>query len=336
MNLKSCWLKGFIVLVLCMISLGGITRLTRSGLSIVEWKPVTGILPPLTEADWHQQFHLYQQSPEFKQVNPHFQLSEYKRIFMWEYLHRLLGRLLFLYVLLPGLFLWNMGLVRARLVLLLSALVALQGLFGWVMVRSGLSHMPHVSPYLLALHFFFALLTLLTAQFHIPIKESYFSAGMTKPQTVLFFGLGGLLVLQIFFGCLTSGLKAGFYFNTYPLMGDSFWPANALTLTPEWKNIFENPILVQWTHRWLGTLTLIYVALTCFVFLKSDTASIRKSFLKMSGLILLQFVLGVSTLIFSVPLIVAASHQLVAALVMLAYVKLAVRSVSQTRMRSID
>lgn len=192
-RLKTFWLSGFLILVFMMIAVGGITRLTRSGLSIVEWRPVTGLLPPLTEDQWKIQFELYQKSPEFQIVNSHFSLKEYKSIFFWEYLHRLLGRLIFFFSLMPGAWLWRKKQIHGKTVIQLTLLVAVQGLVGWLMVKTGLNTRPSVSPFMLALHFFFALglLTGIFSQFFQNQRPQQAEA-QTKDR-LLFLSLGLLM-----------------------------------------------------------------------------------------------------------------------------------------------
>lgn len=317
-RLKTIWLLGFIALVLLMISVGGLTRLTRSGLSIVEWKPIVGIIPPLNEQDWEEQFDLYKKSPEYTHVNSHFELKDYKKIFLLEYLHRLLGRIIFLYIVIPGLILWRKRIVSGKLVLLLSSMVAVQGLVGWLMVKTGLNLKPHVSPYMLSLHFFLALSTLLIAYYHLSKVRARLPTQNTLLMKNSLIALGVLIVIQIFYGCLTSGLKAGLYFNTYPLMGNEFFPSTALSLDPFLINFFENPVMVQWTHRWIGALTAIVLLFTAWLHIKYSRA-FTKPFVHLISITLLQVVLGIFTLLWSVPIHLAATHQFFATLIFLGY-----------------
>lgn len=317
---KTLWLAGFCVLVLLMISIGGITRLTRSGLSIVEWKPISGIIPPLTEQDWQNQFDLYKLSPEYNQVNSHFGVSDYKNIFLWEYFHRLLGRLIFLFVVFPGLILWRKKLVNGRLVLTLAGLVALQGLIGWLMVKTGLNVKPHVSPYMLALHFFSALFVLIVAFYHLCKLQKPLDAQLTGTSSKIFKISGVLLSIQLFYGCITSGLKAGIGYNTYPLMNGQFVPADAFALEPLWINFFENPGTVQWTHRWVGMLILMFLIANLLILKSSGHwEKFKKSFLLLLSLVFFQIILGVLNIIYIVPITLAALHQLCAAIIVLVY-----------------
>lgn len=323
LKLKQLWLLGFCALVIVMISIGGITRLTRSGLSIVEWKPVSGIIPPITEQDWQQQFEMYKQTPEYNHVNSHFELSDYKSIFIWEYLHRVLGRIIFLFIVIPGIYLWRKKIVSGKLVFLLSALVASQGLIGWLMVKTGLNVKPHVSPFMLALHFFTALSVLLVGFYNYISTRPPWSLGLNKSEKAYFSFFGCLLGFQIFYGCLTSGLKAGVGYNTYPLMNGEFFPEGGLFFSPVILNFFENPATVQWTHRWLGISVALFFVLTWYS-LKKSTAwpQIKNSFHLLFAVILLQVVLGILNIIYVVPVSLAAIHQFVAALLVLCYFRI--------------
>lgn len=308
------------ILVLCMISLGGVTRLTRSGLSIVEWKPVSGVLPPLNESQWQLQFELYQKSPEYLQINNHFQIEDYKKIFFWEYLHRLLGRIIFVVSCCVGFFLWRRHSLKFKHALLLPLLVLSQGLIGWLMVRSGLNSRPHVSHYMLAMHFFAALLLIymiVWIYFQLFRNEKI---RILPKQRSLFFLTGLFLFLQIFWGNLVSGLKAGYYYNSYPLMYGRFFPADGFNLQPLFLNFFENPATVQWVHRWLGILLFTVISLLAVGFLKNKKKTgIEPDMYKLFAIALIQLVLGVSTLVLSIPIYLAVFHQVVATLLVSQY-----------------
>ena len=318
----SRWLQCVFILILGMFLLGGVTRLTRSGLSIVEWKPITGILPPMNETAWQEQFTLYQSSPEYQKINNHFQLEDYKNIFYWEYFHRLLGRILFFVSLVPGIYFWRKKQFPGARTAAIPLLVAAQGLVGWLMVKSGLNIRPHVSHYMLALHFFSAfILALVVLKFRFDLFNN--KNRLIIPQKLYRQSLwiGAALVIQIFYGCLVSGLKAGFAFNTYPLMGDQFFPPAGLALDPWWINIFENPTTVQWIHRWWAIVVMTLI----LVFLKklwTEYPESKKSVFHLGGILVLQVILGISTLILNVPTSLAATHQMVAALLGCGYFSL--------------
>lgn len=317
------WLLGLCALVLIMISVGGITRLTRSGLSIVEWRPISGIIPPLNEEAWQTQFNLYKSSAEYNQINSHFELKDYKNIFLWEYTHRLLGRVIFLFVLIPGLILWRKKMVSGRLVLLLAALIASQGLIGWLMVKTGLNTKPHVSPYMLAVHFFSALSVLVVIYYqYLKIKKPD-PISLVPLQSYFLKLYGTLLCVQIFYGCLVAGFKAGYGYNTFPLMNGEFFPADGFFFYPLWLNFFENTASIQWFHRWLGILVLISLFGLLITLVKSSIwKKIKIPVFSLLGLTMIQVVLGILNIIYVVPVSLAALHQLCASFLVLAYFKI--------------
>lgn len=251
------WLLAGCALIAVMVTIGGITRLTGSGLSITEWNLLMGTLPPLSESAWENLFRKYQAIPQFQVVNPHFTLDDFKTIFWWEYIHRLVGRglgLVFVipcaYFLLKG---WLDRPLRGR-VLAIFLLGAFQGVLGWFMVASGLSERTSVSHYRLAAHLMTALLTLgvtlwvaldLLARGRPPRPVPVALRSHVRAFTAL-------LALQIGYGALVAGLKAGFAYNTFPLMSGSFVPPGAWQLEPVLRNLTENPATVQFVHRLLG------------------------------------------------------------------------------------
>ena len=324
---KRIWLFCFCILVLLMISVGGITRLTRSGLSIVEWKPISGIIPPLSEQDWSDQFQLYKLSPEFNHVNSHFDLEDYKNIFLWEYSHRLLGRIIFLFVLIPGLILWRKKVVELKLVINLATLVAIQGLIGWLMVKTGLNLKPHVSPFMLALHFFSALFLLIFAYYHLLKTYKIPLIILNSIQRKLLALMSLLIIIQVFFGCLTSGFKAGYSYNTYPLMNGNFFPEDGLFLNPLWINFFENTSTIQWIHRWVGISIFVLLLIIIFVTKKlSSWFELKKKFFYLLCIISFQIFLGILNIIYSVPIALATLHQLFASIFILAYFSLIIQT----------
>lgn len=311
------WLLLCVVLVVMMISVGGVTRLTRSGLSITEWKPVTGWVPPLSESDWQREFDLYKQSPEFQKVNSHFELPDYKRIFWWEFMHRVLGRVIF-FVVLFGAVRWRVWLGR-RLAFGLPSLIMIQGLMGWIMVKSGLNHRPSVSHYLLATHFFLALATLLVLYRQIVRFKKTLNVSLSPRARALALVLGGMIGVQVLWGCFTSGLKAGVYFSTYPLMGGEVLPDVAFSHAPIMINFFENPVMVQWVHRWLGTVTFLFTLGAAWFFVTRVSRELLRVFLHLASVMTAQFLLGIATLVYAAPVNLAAAHQFMAVLVVLGY-----------------
>ncbi len=316
---RIAWLVSLLVLLLMMISVGGITRLTKSGLSITEWRPVTGILPPLTEEAWQKEFTLYQNSPEFQQHNAHFELEDYKGIFWWEYIHRVLGRVIFFVAAAMGFLFWKKGVATGRYALFLPALITFQGLIGWLMVRTGLNHRPSVSHFMLTVHFLLALITMTTVYYPLAKMKKSIPVQLSRQGYSMIVLMGVLIVLQIIYGCFTSGLRAGQVFNTFPLMGDSFWPPDGLHFKPAFRNLFENPITVQWIHRWLGIITGTFVLVTSAYLVKRESPLFKRLTLHLVSVVLIQIVLGISTLLLHAPIHLAVFHQMMAVLIWLGY-----------------
>ncbi|MDP2089109.1 MAG: COX15/CtaA family protein [Flavobacteriaceae bacterium] len=324
------WLMLGAVLVIAMIVIGGITRLTESGLSIVHWKPITGILPPLNETAWQTEFEHYQRSPEFQIKNAHFTLDDFKKIFFWEYLHRFLGRLTGIVFIIPFLyFSFTRKIKGSKLfknLLIIFLLGALQGYAGWYMVKSGLVDNPHVSHYRLAIHLGLALILLCfivweILKIRIPIIN-YVYPKHRKIRNLLRITFL-LLGTQIIFGAFMSGLKAGYVYPTFPKMGKEWLPESVTTAFQEigLMSFIENPISVQFIHRWLGASILLFIL---WVFIKSRKEVISAGQSKSIKMILhtttLQFILGVLTLLFSVPILLGILHQLVAVMLLMSLV----------------
>lgn len=315
------WLYLVAALIIVMVVVGGITRLTESGLSITQWKPISGIIPPLTAAQWEAEFANYRRIPEYQQLNRGMTLAGFQAIFFWEYLHRLLGRVIGIAFALP--LLWFALRRRVphgygwRLVALL-ALGGLQGAIGWWMVASGLSVRTDVSHVRLAVHLTTALVILggivwtardLSALAASPLaRPASLRAG---PALVL-----ALLGVQIVFGALTAGLDAGYAFASWPLMGDALYPAGAPVLAPAWRNAIDNPIAVQFIHRWLA-----FAAAGALVWLALRARRVApRTAAALIALVAVQILLGIATLLSGVEIIVAAGHQANAALLLIATV----------------
>jgi cytochrome c oxidase assembly protein subunit 15 len=314
----ALWLLILCALVFAMIMLGGVTRLSGSGLSIVDWQPVMGVLPPLSAEDWQQAFEMYRQSPEFQKVNSHMTVEDFKRIFWLEYLHRLLGRLIGLAFLLPFLyFLWR-GYIDKRewpkygLMFLLGGL---QGVLGWYMVKSGLIDDPRVSQYRLTAHLiaaiaiyaymFWIALSLLSRPDNAAVHP-WFS------RTVL---LAVLVLTTVISGGFVAGLDAGMIYNTFPKMGSYWIPPDVSALSPFWLNLFENMAAVQFNHRILALTTFSVIIIYWWFARKADLpARLRRGVNALLHTAVLQVALGISTLLLVVPLALAAAHQAVAVL----------------------
>jgi heme a synthase len=312
------WLIGVAALIALMVLVGGATRLTESGLSIVEWKPVTGALPPLTEAQWHDAFDGYKKIPQYRELNAGMTLTEFKTIFWWEWSHRLLGRFIGVAYLLPFLyFLWR-GVLSSELkkrLWLIFGLGGLQGAIGWWMVASGLTQRTEVSQYRLAVHLILALVifaAIIMTVRRMTVRPAVAAAPRLKPFSQI---LLGLIFLQIYFGALVAGLRAGRAYNTWPEIDGALIPSSERLFfeTPWWRNLFDNVLTVQFEHRMTA-----YLLLALAVWHATDTVRARAAGAVISGAwclvaaVLLQAVLGILTLLNQVPIDLALSHQAVA------------------------
>ena len=307
------WLLCGCFMIFCMVVIGGITRLTGSGLSITEWRPIMGTLPPLNEADWLIAFEKYKEIPQFQKINYDFNLSDFKSIFWWEYIHRLFGRLIGIVFIVP--FIWF--LVKGRFeknilgkVLFLFLLGGLQGFLGWFMVKSGLADRTSVSHIRLAIHLITAFITFgFTLYFALELTDKTkpkFSRRINNLVKTLFF----FVIIQIIYGAFVAGMHAGKIYNTFPLMNGSLIPEGVVNMSPAWLNFFENQGTVQFMHR---TFAYIIVVLTSVLFI---LAKIEKVDNKQSSAIrvllaavLIQFLLGVFTLLSGVNFLLAIVHQ---------------------------
>jgi cytochrome c oxidase assembly protein subunit 15 len=315
------WLLVVGLIIVGMVTLGGLTRLTGSGLSITEWQPVTGVVPPLSEHGWQVEFAKYQHIPQFVRENRWMGLSDFKTIYWWEWTHRLLGRLLGAVFILP--FLWFAGtgaIVRRDVprMLLLFGLLALQGFIGWWMVESGLDKRVSVSQYRLAIHLGAAVLllgaVLWVALDYLRNRPVRALATPGLPRASLALPFVGLVYVQILLGALVAGLHAGLIYNTWPSMDGRIFPEGALARVPWWLNVFENPGLAQFDHR-IGAylVTLAAVLLWMEGRRAKLTGSARRSGNAVLHATLFQVVLGIATLLTQAPLTLAALHQLSAA-----------------------
>jgi cytochrome c oxidase assembly protein subunit 15 len=307
------WLLSGCLLIFLMVVIGGITRLTGSGLSITEWNVIMGIIPPLNAHDWHIAFAKYQLSPQFQKVNSGMILEEFKSIFMWEYIHRLIGRLIGMVFLLPFCwFLFTRRLDKPLLLrlLLLFGLGGLQGFLGWYMVSSGLINNPHVSHYRLAIHLITAFVTF-GFVFYTAQDLRYPRASVSNPvlKQITTFILS-VLVLQIVYGALVAGLHAGLVYNTFPRMGEHWIASGIFNLTPVWRNLTENMICVQFIHRSMAWL-IVLLSIVFLIQLRKAAlthAQGRAATIFIAALFI-QFLLGMLTLLYYVPVPLAVLHQ---------------------------
>lgn len=316
------WLIVMFVLVVAMIALGGATRLTGSGLSITEWKPVTGAIPPMDAAAWAAEFDKYKLIPQFQQVNPDMDLAGFKQIYWWEWSHRLLGRLIGL--------VWAagfLGFLAARRIptgwvprlLLLGVLGGAQGAIGWWMVHSGLSgDMVRVASYRLAMHLglAFAILGFLAWYvLQLSRPESALLRARRAGEVKLFSMTTGLLHLafvQVLLGALVAGIDAGRMYTGWPTMGGEWIPTEIWDATLGWRNVFENPALVQFMHRMVGYLLAIFAVVVFLRARRSPHPQTRGAYLAMIAAVAVQVILGIMNVIHAAPLPLALAHQVMA------------------------
>ncbi len=316
------WLYAVAVLVLAMVLVGGATRVTESGLSITEWQPVMGVVPPLNAAQWQDEFEKYQAIPQYRELNRGMSLDAFKTIYWWEWTHRLIGRTIGVVFLLPLLwFLWRGWIgpgLRARLWLIFW-LGALQGAVGWWMVASGLVHRVEVSQYRLATHLGLACIiyiaVLWTAR-RLDEQESTPAPGAVRATAI---GLLVLILGQIYLGALVAGLRAGYVYNTWPLIGGALLPdASRLFFdAPLWRNFFENTLTVQFDHRMLA-YAIWFVALVHAVNVTRivKTGPVVAGAVILAAAVTLQAALGIFTLLMVVPISLALMHQAMAMVVL--------------------
>lgn len=316
------WLISVAALIALMVLVGGATRLTESGLSIVEWKPVTGSVPPLSEAAWSEAFEAYKKIPQYRELNAGMSLSEFKEIFWWEWSHRFLGRFIGAAYLLPFLFfLWRGGLsgeLKRRL-WLLFALGGLQGAVGWWMVASGLTERVEVSQYRLATHLMLALLIFAGIVWTVRrLKERSQIAAPARLRVTSALLLVVTFV-QIYFGALVAGLRAGRAYNTWPQIDGAFIPSGGRLWfeTPWWRNMFDNVLTVQFEHRMTAYALFVLAALHAFDAVRSRAGAAASGALLLLGAVSLQAVLGILTLLNQVPIGLALAHQAVAIVVLM-------------------
>lgn len=353
-NYVGYWLFGTSSLIFGIVVLGGLTRLTESGLSITEWKPITGSIPPLNEAEWEHEFLKYKDSPEFQQLNSHITLEEFKFIYSMEWGHRLMGRAIGMFFILPAIYFWKSKKLSAHVgkrVVGLTGLLGLQGFIGWWMVKSGLDQdllserksKPTVSQYRLTTHLcaaFLMYLGVLWTGFEIINENNLVKKIKSNPESVkqlvsqlnspslnrfrsLSLALLGLTFLTAMSGGMVAGLDAGLIYNTFPHMGDDYLPTLNELMSPVfsrkldnsdliWRNLLENPTTVQLVHRTLA-MTTFFSVIGAHIYANRFKSIIPNPAIKalrtMAGLVTLQATLGISTLIYLVPIPLAAAHQ---------------------------
>jgi len=337
------WLLTMAAMVTAMVVIGGITRLTESGLSMVEWRPLIGAFPPLSDAEWQRVFDLYRQTSEYSLQNAGMSLAEFQTIFWWEYIHRVWGRLLGVVFILPFLWFLLRGQVRRGLLphlIVLLALGGLQGWLGWWMVQSGFVDRTDVSQYRLVTHLGMALgilcyLTVLGLRLRHPTGGH--PAGGLPPSDVAVsaghgraaWGLVALVFVTALSGGFVAGLDGGLVYNSFPTMNGNWVPEDYWGLGPAWLNPFENPSAAQFHHRVIAVSTVLIVWLAAWRFLAAGAAlplAMRRGIAVAAAVAALQAGLGIATLLAQVPLALGVAHQAGAVLLLLAVLYVAARS----------
>lgn len=312
----ATWLLICAAVIFGMIVLGGVTRLTGSGLSMVEWKPLMGIVPPLNEEQWQETFDKYKQYPQYQKVNHGMDLAGFKRIFAYEYAHRVLGRLIGVLFFVPMVFFWWKKRVPPGTLpklITLFALGGLQGLLGWYMVQSGLVDMPRVSQYRLVAHLGLAVIVyayMLWVALDLLYASQPAQSQGSRRLRISAFALNGLIFVMILSGGLVSGIHAGFAYNTFPLMDGRFFPIGLYGLDPAWTSIFNDITTVQFNHRMLAYLLVILITTFAIIALRADVRGrARTGVYLFLAMLAIQVSLGISTLLLIVPVPLAAAHQ---------------------------
>ena len=324
----TIWLISACLLIFLMVIIGGVTRLTQSGLSMVEWHPISGAVPPMNDSAWETEFEKYQQYPEYQKLNQGMTLSQFKFIFFWEYVHRLIGRLLGIFFIIP----FAYFLIKKKLnpplikkLLFMFVLGGLQGLYGWYMVKSGLVDNPHVSHYRLAGHlvlaFWLMAYILWTA---LDINRERFTKGTSYNKEHLrpvLHWIITLIMLQIIYGAFTAGLKAGYGWNTFPKMAGQLIPSGLLPLSPWYMNLFEHNFTVQFIHRILGWgLCMLIPGYWRYTRGFDLTSQQDFAITALMHIVIVQFLLGILTLLWVVPIWMGVLHQAGAFVLLAAWV----------------
>jgi heme a synthase len=312
------WLWSIAGMTFLVLIVGGITRLTQSGLSIVDWDPVMGVIPPLNEAQWQEAFDRYRQYPEYQQLRRGMSMEEFQFIFFWEWFHRVVARAIGVVFLVPFIVFWIRGYFTravASRALVLFGLGAAQGVMGWLMVSSGLVDRPSVSHFRLAAHLSLAFVIFgyavwLARELKLGTERTVVSSAARRLMGRGLAAIGVLFALQVVWGAFVAGLKGGLFHNTFPLMEGRLVPPSLFFLDPPMLNFVQNPIAVQWVHRVLGTLLGVAVLLFFFQVLRAGVDAVsRRLNATLLALMAVQYVLGVLTLIYFVPVTLGVMHQ---------------------------
>lgn len=305
------WLYIGMTMIIIMIMIGGITRLTHSGLSIVDWKPIMGSIPPITENEWQESFEKYKAFPEYQIVNYDMELNEYKSIFFWEYFHRLWGRIMGIVFIIPFLVFWRKKYLpkpwfnRFFWIVIGGGLV---GALGWFMVVSGLKDKPAVSHYRLAIHLI-AAFTLLAYIYWQSLKVKFGEKKHPIPNIKFSLWLIIITYIQIIYGAFVAGLKAGLIHNTFPLMGGSIIHENTFSLSPFYENLIQHQDGVQFIHRTIAYIVVLSVLFFGLKYWGKWSLKLNESIKIASFIVVIQFMLGVFTLLLKVPVSLGVVHQ---------------------------
>lgn len=314
------WLYAICLLIFAMVLVGGMTRLTDSGLSITEWKPVVGAIPPISQSQWIEEFDKYRQIPEYTQIKRGMSLEEFKLIYWWEWAHRLLGRFIALAFAVPLAIFWISGRIESRLIPALLGLLglgAIQGFVGWWMVSSGLTERTDVSQYRLAIHLTFACLIFAWTMWIARGLVSYSASPARLCLRILAPFVVAMILFQIFLGGLVAGLDAGLAFNDWPLMDGAAVPSGLFVLEPAWLNFFENPKTVQFAHRIGGYVLWGLILLQWSITVRTASAATHKRRAAiLFALVTLQAAIGIMALVHQVPSYLALLHQAGAVIVL--------------------
>ena len=331
-NLKPViiWLYLGVFLIVLMVLAGGAVRLTDSGLSIVKWDPVTGIIPPLNDSEWEKEFNDYQKIPEFQIENKNFSLGDFKKIYLWEYFHRLIARLIGCIFLIPFLIFWIKGYFKQRNLLFKTFLIFLfasfQAWLGWFMVRSGFSERTDVSHYRLAIHLIFATLLAsyvlwLAMSLTFEKKDVPAHRGLTLWTAVALI----MISFQLVYGAFTAGLNAGYYYTQYPKMGGEWIPSQSINALDEYGfiSLISDPGMVHFIHRWFAILVLIYILIFYFRFRNMLKTSLIDLPLRLTlYTVLLQVLLGILTVLTKINIVIALLHQVNGIMLFLCFVSI--------------
>lgn len=314
------WLLIVCLFICLMVALGGLVRLTYSGLSIVEWKVITGVIPPLSQEHWMAEFEKYQATPQYQKMFPDMTLDDFKFIYWMEYTHRLLGRITGLLFVIPFAIFWmrkQIAGAEVRPFIWIGVLFAFQGVFGWWMVKSGLVDQPQVSHYRLTGHLVLALILLAlcfqTGLTYLFRDRPRLYTPVSPAARKLFHALPLLVLVQVALGGMVAGLKAGQVSNTFPKMAGAWMPGVVWSMEPWYANFLENPFMLHFLHRWFGITLLVLISLVVWKFRRqAHSLGVELALRLLWGLAATQVVLGILTVLMQVPVLLASLHQIVA------------------------